>query len=1186
MIALVVSCAVTGVAFAGTEANRNFDVTYTSQFTGEATTGNPGYLVFDKPLDATGGSIEMTVDIKEGTKLTGLFNFGFAIMSSADANPMTSANSMVWYNSHVSPNGKFNMGSLAAGNGFPNPEPDDSNPLLAEITGKTTSKKGLYYKNGTHIKEGNSIKVVYVAPTLTGEGDDAVETKGSIALYKKTTGSDNDWAIVTIYEEIPYSVMPQSDNLYFGIMGWWASEAVPMAFSFSNPKATDGTTTSTILNARGNMSYTPYSNFEDVPDDYTTSYHITFGKDARKDKGYSQDVKLMNYPEFLATGIGNVTQGYFGNANPANIATDEALVMEFNVNNYGMTDGANFGFGIMSPADASAADNNPYGLDDFHRASYNGDKGSSIYVFGNQSSGQINITGHTKTVTNGFPGNTSYTEGESTMYYSFKPRSFMDKDMSAKLVYTPYTNDVDMDGTPEGIADIRLGSLIMYTKAVSEDDTQYRIAWAVTELGPRAYTNNLYMVMCVNFATGVQELTISNYTITTRKIVKPDVETEEYSAYLNGANIQTAGVVEVLENNGAANKIVATSGLGVHVYNVTIEKVIPTVVEGDNGDGVIIYADRYDPVNNKSEGKAYSALFYSHGNIVNDKLSTLAEIKFDVTVNDGLQLLFSKDKTVQNAIAMNVPSLETTRVETADGNVTTLVTNRPTGKYFLDFTEVSGKTYATLYAYYNETTKTTTTQDGADDLVEEVTVSKLVKLDDTTVEMAIGTEALDEYYLAFFVETEDEAKIAVIDNFEVIDDPAVIGVIEHDYVCTFDMGLPPSKFSTVTAGARSFADITDRNHTVAVTNATIIGKDVYNMLVSDGEKITIKADDAPKGKHFDRWETSTGEVFSRSEEVSINVAFNVIVTAKYELDEYQIIILDTEEGASVAGKSGAIVFYNGVDADETSLDVKYGDSVKVVAYEDTREGFVFDGWYNGKDKVSSDKEFAFDVSADYKELQARYAPLQITIRVINGLVKSDEPDGEAVSTITKTAGEEITVVPNAVKTGWEFSHWEMDGVIVDGDDVTLGDDNSYSFTLTASGELTAVFKKFTYTVKVTDGYINGIADLTEDTLEYGDEVMITANAPKAGKTFDGWYVGTKKVSSDADYLTTVTGDLTIVAKYVDADDSANSGCAGFIAPPTSNGGGNNSLWVVAGVLVMCAVAVAILRRNRAVKSSK
>lgn len=1169
MIALVVSCAVTGVAFAGTEANRNFDVTYTSQFTGTATTENPGYLVFDKPLDATGGSIEMTMDIAKDTDLTGKFNLGFAIMSSADANPMNSANSMVWYNSTTSPSGKFNMGSLAAGNGFPNPDPNDPNPLLAEITGKTTSKKGLYYKTGQHIKEGNSIKVVYVAPTLTGEGDDAVETKGSIALYKKTTGSDNDWAIVTIYEEIPYSVMPQSDNLYFGIMGWWESNsnASSKEFNFSMPKATDGTTTSTILNARGNMSYAPYSNFEDVPDDYTTSYRFTWGQDTRTDQGYSTDADLNKYPQFVENGIGTVAQGYFGNAKPANLADDEALVMEFNVNNYNIGENTSFGFGVMSPA---ANKTNVYDYDDFYANRWIGTDASSIFVFGRQNSGQMNITGWRMT-NPAFPGNTSYTDGASTMYYSFRPKDFMDKDMSVKLVYTPYVAGATSEDT-------KLGSLIMYSKSSSAPESEYKVAWSVSELGERALSDNLYIVMYVNNGAGYQSLTVSNYSISVRKI---DGERDA-----NGVNIQTSDVVTTLDKSGTCTRKAFANSNGAYVYYVSMTEVRPTIVEGDNGDGVIIYADRYNPVNNKFEDKAYSALFYSHGNIVNDKLSTLAEIKFDVTVNDGLQLLFSKDKTVQNSIAMNVPSLETTRVETVDGNVTTLVTNRPTGKYFLDFAEVSGKTYATLYAYYNETTKTTTTQDGADDLVEEVTVSKLVKLDDTTMEMAIGTEALDEYYLAFFVETEDEAKIAVIDNFEVTDDPAVIGVIEHDYVCTFDMGLPPSKFSTVTAGARSFADITDRNHTVAVTNATIIGKDVYNMLVSDGEKITIKADDAPKGKHFDRWETSTGEVFSRSEEVSINVAFNVIVTAKYELDEYQIIILDTEEGASVAGKSGAIVFYNGEDKNLTSLDVKYGDSVKVVAYEDTREGFVFDGWYNGKDKVSSDKEFAFDVSADYKELQARYAPLQITIRVINGLVKSDEPDGEAVSTITKTAGEEITVVPNAVKTGWEFSHWEMDGVIVDGDDVILGDDNSYSFTLTASGELTAVFKKFTYTVKVTDGYINGIAGLKEDTLEHGDKVMITANAPEAGKTFDGWYVGTKKVSSDADYLTTVTSDLTIVAKYVDADDSANSGCAGFIAPPTSNGGGNNSLWVVAGVLVMCAVAVAILRRNRAVKSSK
>ena len=62
MLALVVSCAITGVAFAGSALNRDYDVTYDARLTADATTNNPGYLVFDKPVDATGKTVTMTMD--------------------------------------------------------------------------------------------------------------------------------------------------------------------------------------------------------------------------------------------------------------------------------------------------------------------------------------------------------------------------------------------------------------------------------------------------------------------------------------------------------------------------------------------------------------------------------------------------------------------------------------------------------------------------------------------------------------------------------------------------------------------------------------------------------------------------------------------------------------------------------------------------------------------------------------------------------------------------------------------------------------------------------------------------------------------------------------------------------------------------------------------------------------------
>lgn len=1146
MLAIVVSCAVTGVAFAGSSVNRDYDVVYTSEFTGEATTENPGYLVFDKPLNATDGkTITMTMDIQTGTDLKGRFYFGLAVLSSPDANPMTSANSIVFYNHSFTNTTAVPNRGIAAGNGF-----------SGTNTPEVAKGSGLSYKPKDYITEGNTIKVEYVAPTMTGEVGSEVETKGSIALYVKATGSDDEWTLVSEYTDISYSTMPQADNLYIGVMGWWASGPAARAFMFSNPNATDGVNTSTILNARGNMSYAPYSNFVDVPDDATASYLINWGLDDRNDQGYSE--YEADYPNFVNTGVGNVAQGYFGNKNPASLAKDEALVMEFNVNNYGMTSGANFGFGVMSPG-AAVAD--PYGLDDFYRSDNLKADGSSIYVYGNQDTGALNVTGHNKTITNGFPGNITYKSGESTMTYSYKPESFMNKDMSVKLVYTPYTNDLNMDGTPDGMSDIRLGSLIMYSKAVSAPDSEYRIAWAVTELGSHAYADNLYIVMNVNMATSVQSITISNYTITTRKIVAPAVGTDEYSEYMNGCDIQTADVVDKMDKEGHCTRRAVKAGLGIYVYYVKMTELVPEITE-DKGSGVALYADGYDTVTDAYAQNSYAAIYYSHGNEVNDKLSTLANITFDVTANDGLKLLLNSTKAIDGATKISVPVLVTVKEDpVVEGAVTTTVTKKPTGTYTLKFEEEGSKTYAVLYAHYNKTTKTVTVQEGLDDLVTEETVAVTEKIESTRTEIA-----LSEYYFGFAIEAEGtDTKLAVVDNFCVVDDPAIIGVNELDYVCTFDMGIPPSKFEAVTLGGSSEVALTDRSHNVAVTNGSIVGEDVYSMLVSDGEKLVILADEAPKGYRFDRWESSDGKVYSRRPEVAINASQNVIVTAKYELLEFNIVIKS----------GGKITFYEG---DVISVDkmenVKYGDSIKLTADETDKVGWVFDGWYNGSDLVSADKEFMFEADESYENLTAVYKPAVITIQVINGSIKAVNAT-EASTSIAMDVGTPVIAMKdtNVKVEGMVFSHWELNGK-------TVSTSGSYAFNLQESGTLVGIYAKEPFSVKVTNGYIDGNTDVTEKVIRYGETVTLTAKEAPEGKTFIGWYSGEEKVSDSAEYAVTVKSDIDVEARY------SGGGCAGFIAPPTSNGGGNNSVWLVAGMLVLCAVAVAIAKRNRTAKESK
>ena len=78
-----------------------------------------------------------------------------------------------------------------------------------------------------------------------------------------------------------------------------------------------------------------------------------------------------------------------------------------------------------------------------------------------------------------------------------------------------------------------------------------------------------------------------------------------------------------------------------------------------------------------------------------------------------------------------------------------------------------------------------------------------------------------------------------------------------------------------------------------------------------------------------------------------------------------------------------------------------------------------------------------------------------------------------------------------------------------------------------------VGEKDTYTVKITAGTGGNVYGLGEDgTGEYkfGEEVSIRARA-NSSYTFNGWFVGADKVSTDAEYTFEVTKEITLQARF-------------------------------------------------------
>ena len=110
-------------------------------------------------------------------------------------------------------------------------------------------------------------------------------------------------------------------------------------------------------------------------------------------------------------------------------------------------------------------------------------------------------------------------------------------------------------------------------------------------------------------------------------------------------------------------------------------------------------------------------------------------------------------------------------------------------------------------------------------------------------------------------------------------------------------------------------------------------------------------------------------------------------------------------------------------------------------------------------------------------------------------------------------------------SGYIFSGWYKDGSKV-------WSNKSFSFTVTEDVTYTAKFSKLTmsHIVTVSADPAEGGTVSGGGTYTAGQTATVTA-APNSGWKFTGWYEGNNKVSSNASYSFTVTGNVTLSARF-------------------------------------------------------
>ncbi|MBR4562487.1 MAG: T9SS type A sorting domain-containing protein [Bacteroidales bacterium] len=307
---------------------------------------------------------------------------------------------------------------------------------------------------------------------------------------------------------------------------------------------------------------------------------------------------------------------------------------------------------------------------------------------------------------------------------------------------------------------------------------------------------------------------------------------------------------------------------------------------------------------------------------------------------------------------------------------------------------------------------------------------------------------------------------------------------------------------TVTGNRTLVANFTLNTYTIATAanpaaGGTVSGDGEYN----HGESCTVTAT-ANTGYTFSNW-TENGTVVSTNSSYTFTVEGNRNLVANFSNITYTITVSANPSNSGTATGGGT---YN------------HGQSCTVIAT--SADGYTFTNWTENGSVVSTNANYTFTVTGD-RALVANFeeqAPDTYNINV--------SPNPNVGGTVTGGGnymeGEQCTVTATA-NNGYTFVQWTENGNQV-------STDASYTFTVAGNRTLVAEFQIQSYTISAAvnpsnSGVITGVGDY-----EYGQSCTLVATANE-GYTFTNWTEDGNVVSTNANYIFTVSGSRELIANF-------------------------------------------------------
>ncbi len=236
-----------------------------------------------------------------------------------------------------------------------------------------------------------------------------------------------------------------------------------------------------------------------------------------------------------------------------------------------------------------------------------------------------------------------------------------------------------------------------------------------------------------------------------------------------------------------------------------------------------------------------------------------------------------------------------------------------------------------------------------------------------------------------------------------------------------------------------------------------------------GTAITAPADPVKEGYTFDGWDVEIPATMP---------AKDLTITAKWKINSYTI-TFDTDGGSAIA-----------------PITQEYNTAV-TMPKNPTKEGYTFAGW---------SVEIPATMPAENMIITAQWKINQYTITF-------DTVGGTTIDPITGDFGTAIGKITEPEKVGHSFKGWDVEIP------ATMPAKN---LTITAVWEA----NKYTVTLNPGEGTLPGGSSTI--TVTYG-EYYVLPTPEREGYTFDGWYLGSEKITDTT--LVEITADAELTARW-------------------------------------------------------